>query len=171
MLFHSLPSPCLLMTYHICLEQVAHKMRDEEGFYYPHNIDFRGRAYPMHSHLNHLSSDLCRGILEFAEGKPLGKSGLHWLKIHLANIYGGGVEKLSYDRRLTFVKNHLRDIFDSAENPIDGNRWWISAEDPFQCLAACIDLTKALKSSSPHMAISHLPIHQVATKFNTEDRS
>ncbi|CAL9063996.1 unnamed protein product [Musa banksii] len=139
---------------------VAHKMRDEEGFYYPHNIDFRGRAYPMHSHLNHLSSDLCRGILEFAEGKPLGKSGLHWLKIHLANIYGGGVEKLSYDRRLTFVKNHLRDIFDSAENPIDGNRWWISAEDPFQCLAACIDLTKALKSSSPHMAISHLPIHQ-----------
>ncbi|URD75747.1 hypothetical protein MUK42_09414 [Musa troglodytarum] len=111
---------------------VAHKMRDEEGFYYPHNIDFRGRAYPMHSHLNHLSSDLCRGILEFSEGKPLGKSGLHWLKIHLANIYGGGVEKLSYDRRLTFVENHLRDIFDSAENPIDGNRWWISAEDPFQ---------------------------------------
>ncbi|THU63720.1 hypothetical protein C4D60_Mb01t18810 [Musa balbisiana] len=120
------------------LNVVAHKMRDEEGFYYPHNIDFRGRAYPMHSHLNHLSSDLCRGILEFAEGKPLGKSGLHWLKIHLANIYGGGVEKLSYDRRLTFVKNHLRDIFDSAENPIDGNRWWISAEDPFQCLAASL---------------------------------
>lgn len=117
----------------------------------------------MHSHLNHLNSDLCRGILEFAEGKPLGKSGLHWLKIHLANIYGGGVEKLSYDRRLSFVENHLTDIFNSAEDPIGGKRWWITAEDPFQCLAACIDLRDALKGPLPHSTISHLPIHQVIT--------
>lgn len=136
-------------------------MKDEEGFYYPHNLDFRGRAYPMHPHLNHLSSDLCRGVLEFAEGRPLGKSGLHWLKIHLANLYSGGIEKLSHDGRLAFVDSHLDDIFDSAENPISGNQWWLMAEDPFQCLAACINLSKALKSPSPHTVISHLPIHQV----------
>ncbi|CAB4319253.1 unnamed protein product [Prunus armeniaca] len=109
---------------------VARKMKDEEGFYYPHNLDFRGRAYPMHPHLNHLSSDLCRGVLEFAEGRPLGKSGLRWLKIHLANLYAGGVEKLSYEGRLAF------------------------------CLAACINLSEALNSPSPHTVISHLPIHQ-----------
>ncbi|CAJ1944872.1 unnamed protein product [Sphenostylis stenocarpa] len=139
---------------------VARKMREEEGFYYPHNVDFRGRAYPMHSHLNHLSCDSCRGLLEFAEGRPLGKSGLHWLKIHLANLYAGGIEKLSYDNRLAFVENHLHDIFDSADNPINGNRWWLMAEDPFQCLAACINLSEALRSSSPNSALSHLPIHQ-----------
>ncbi|KAK7388405.1 hypothetical protein VNO78_23221 [Psophocarpus tetragonolobus] len=139
---------------------VARKMKDEEGFYYPHNVDFRGRAYPMHSHLNHLSSDLCRGLLEFAEGRPLGKSGLHWLKIQLANLYAGGIEKMSYDDRLAFVENHLLDIFDSADNPINGNRWWLMAEDPFQCLAACINLSEALRSSSPNSVISHLPIHQ-----------
>lgn len=115
----------------------------------------------MHSHLNHLSSDLCRGILEFAEGRPLGKSGLWWLKIHLANLYGGGVGKLSYDGRLAFVENHLHDIFDSAVNPLDGDCWWLNAEDPFQCLAACMNLSDALKSSSPTEAISRLPIHQV----------
>lgn len=136
-------------------------MRDEEGFYYPHSLDFRGRAYPMHPHLNHLSSDLCRGILEFAEGRPLGRSGLRWLKIHLANLYAGGVEKLSYDGRLAFVENHLDDIFDSAERPVDGERWWLNAEDPFQCLAACMNLSDALKSSSPHSVVSHIPIHQV----------
>lgn len=138
-------------------------MKDEEGFYYPHNLDFRGRAYPMHPHLNHLSSDLCRGTLEFAEGRPLGKSGLHWLKIHLANLYAGGVEKLSHDARLAFVENHLDDIMDSAENPIHGKQWWLKAEDPFQCLAACVILTQALKSRSPYSVISHLPIHQVST--------
>lgn len=139
---------------------VARKMENEEGFYYPHNLDFRGRAYPMHPHLNHLSSDLCRGVLEFAEGRPLGRSGLHWLKIHLANLFAGGVEKLSHDGRLAFVDNHLDDIFDSAENPINGNRWWLTAEDPFQCLAACINLSESLKSSSPHSVLSYLPIHQ-----------
>lgn len=139
---------------------VARKMKDEEGFYYPHNLDFRGRAYPMHPHLNHLSSDLCRGILEFAEGRPLGKSGLRWLKIHLASLYGGGVEKLSYDQRVAFVEEHLTDVVDSAENPVHGKCWWSKAEDPFQCLAACINLSEALKSSSPHTVISHLPIHQ-----------
>ncbi|KAL6603080.1 hypothetical protein ACP70R_043441 [Stipagrostis hirtigluma subsp. patula] len=139
---------------------VARKMREEDGFYYPHNLDFRGRAYPMHPHLSHLGSDLCRGLLEYAEGRPLGKSGLCWLKIHLANKYGGGVEKLSHEGKLAFVENQLPDIFDSAANPVDGNCWWMNAEDPFQCLAACMDLADALKRSSPHHSVSHLPIHQ-----------
>ncbi|KAK1292190.1 hypothetical protein QJS10_CPB17g00167 [Acorus calamus] len=139
---------------------VAQKLRDEDEFYYPHNVDFRGRAYPMHSHLNHLNSDLCRGVLEFAEGRPLGKSGLHWLKIHLANLYAGGVDKLSNDMRVAFVEDNLDNIFDSAERPIDGKGWWLNADDPFQCLAACMDLCDALKNSLPYRAISHLPIHQ-----------
>ncbi|XP_073003649.1 DNA-directed RNA polymerase 1, mitochondrial-like [Typha latifolia] len=139
---------------------VARKMKDEEGFYYPHNLDFRGRAYPMHPYLNHLGSDLCRGILEFAEGRPLGKSGLRWLKIHLANLYAGGVDKLSYDGRVAFTENHLDDIFDSADRPLEGKRWWLNAEDPFQCLAVCINLAEALRSSSPETTISHIPVHQ-----------
>ncbi|KAG2633725.1 hypothetical protein PVAP13_2NG232700 [Panicum virgatum] len=109
---------------------VARKMKDEEGFYYPHNLDFRGRAYPMHPYLNHLGSDLCRGVLEFAEGRPLGQSGLRWLKIHLANL------------------------------PLEGKRWWLGAEDPFQCLAVCMNLAEALRSSSPETTISHIPVHQ-----------
>ena len=137
-------------------------MKDEEGFYYPHNVDFRGRAYPMPPYLNHLGSDLCRGILEFAEGRPLGNSGLHWLKIHLANVYAtGGVDKLSHEGRVAFTENHLDEIFDSADKPLDGKCWWLNAEDPFQCLAACINLTDALRSSSPEKFISHIHIHQV----------
>ncbi|KAF5727791.1 DNA-directed RNA polymerase 1B mitochondrial-like [Tripterygium wilfordii] len=139
---------------------VARKMKDEEGFYYPHNLDFRGRAYPMHPYLNHLGSDLCRGILEFAEGRPLGKCGIRWLKIHLANLYGGGVDKLSYDCRTAFIENHLDDIFDSADRPLEGRRWWLGAEDPFQCLATCINLSEALRSPSPETTISHMPVHQ-----------
>ncbi|XP_022884193.1 DNA-directed RNA polymerase 2B, chloroplastic/mitochondrial-like isoform X2 [Olea europaea var. sylvestris] len=139
---------------------VARRMKEEEGFFYPHNLDFRGRAYPMHPHLNHLGSDICRGILEFAEGRPLGKLGLHWLKIHLANLFANGVDKLSHEGRISFVENHLDDIFDSADRPLEGKCWWLKAEDPFQCLAACINLSEALRSPSPETTISHIPVHQ-----------
>lgn len=139
---------------------VARKMKDEEGFFYPHNLDFRGRAYPMHPYLNHLGSDICRGMLEFSEGRPLGESGLRWLKIHLANLFAGGVDKFSLEGRITFTENHLDDIFDSADNPLEGKRWWLNAEDPFQCLAVCINLSEAIRSSSPEKFISHIPVHQ-----------
>ncbi|XP_021815123.1 DNA-directed RNA polymerase 1, mitochondrial-like [Prunus avium] len=138
----------------------SRKMKDEEGFYYPHNLDFRGRAYPMHPYLNHLGSDMCRGILEFSEGRHLGKSGLRWLKIHLANLYAGGVDKLSFDDRVAFTENHVDEIFDSADRPLEGRRWWLGAEDPFQCLAACINLCEALRSPSPETTISYMPVHQ-----------
>jgi DNA-directed RNA polymerase, mitochondrial len=60
----------------------------DEVFYIPHNMDFRGRVYPIPPYLTHLGSDLSRALLLFGEKKPLGKDGLRWLKVHLANIYG-----------------------------------------------------------------------------------
>ena len=34
-----------------------------------------------------IDGDLSRGLLQFAGGKPLGKDGLAWLEVHLANVY------------------------------------------------------------------------------------
>ena len=51
--------------------------------YFPHNIDYRGRAYPISPHLNHIGNDLCRGLLEYSEKKKLGKNGLRWMKVLL----------------------------------------------------------------------------------------
>ncbi len=59
-----------------------------DRFYFPHNVDFRGRAYPMHPHLNHLGSDMCRGLLQFADARPLGAHGLRWLYVQAANLWG-----------------------------------------------------------------------------------
>ena len=61
----------------------------EPRFYFPHNVDFRGRAYPMHPHLNHLGADLSRGLLQFAEGRPLGEHGLFWLYVQVGGEVGG----------------------------------------------------------------------------------
>ena len=62
---------------------MAREFADEEALYFPHSLDFRGRAYPMHPHLNHLGNDLCRGVLSFAEARPLGRNGLGWLYVQV----------------------------------------------------------------------------------------
>jgi DNA-directed RNA polymerase len=68
--------------------RIADAFKDIDGFYFPHNIDFRGRTYPVPPHLNHINDDLSRGLLLFKKGCKLGKSGLRWLKIHTANLMG-----------------------------------------------------------------------------------
>lgn len=80
-------------------------------------MDFRGRAYPIPPHLNHIGDDLSRGLLLFSEAKPLGQRGLRWLKVHLANLCG--FDKGSFDERVQFVEDHMADIYDSAERPLE----------------------------------------------------
>ncbi|KAL2164816.1 hypothetical protein VTH06DRAFT_112 [Thermothelomyces fergusii] len=140
--------------------EIARAFRDQT-FYFPHNIDFRGRAYPIPTYLNHMGADNMRGLLLFAKGRPLGKSGLGWLKIHLANVYG--FDKASLQERQEFADRNLENIFDSADNPLTGKRWWLEAEDPWQCLATCFELKAALSSPDPAAFVSHLPVHQDGT--------
>eukprot|EP01125_Pyxidicula_operculata_P001714 TRINITY_DN1153_c0_g1_i2.p1 TRINITY_DN1153_c0_g1~~TRINITY_DN1153_c0_g1_i2.p1 ORF type:complete len:643 (+),score=114.58 TRINITY_DN1153_c0_g1_i2:60-1988(+) len=78
-----------LLKYDVLVE-----FKNEQRFYYPHNMDFRGRVYPIPAHLNHMGSDFGRGILEFANGRRLGKRGLYWLQIHLANLAGIYIKRL-----------------------------------------------------------------------------
>ena len=46
----------------------------ERRFFFPYNVDFRGRAYPVSPYLSHIGDDLCRGVLVFDERRPLGKA-------------------------------------------------------------------------------------------------
>ena len=122
----------------------------------PLNLDFRGRIYPISPHLNQIGSDTSRGLLEFADGKPLGKSGLRWLKIHLAN-------KMDMtncpSRRVAIVESLLPDLKDIAADPMK-HQSWLTMEDSWQSLATIFDLTDALSSSNPEEHISRLHIHQ-----------
>ncbi|XP_024859792.1 DNA-directed RNA polymerase, mitochondrial isoform X2 [Kryptolebias marmoratus] len=137
---------------------IAHHMRDEI-FWFPHNMDFRGRTYPCPPYFNHLGSDMTRAMLLFTEGKPLGPKGLDWLKIHLVNLTGLK-KKSSLQGRLDYGNSILEDILDSAENPLNGKKWWMDADEPWQALACCMEIANAIRSPDPTQYISHFPIHQ-----------
>lgn len=140
--------------------EIARAFRNQT-IYFPHNVDYRGRAYPMPTYLNHMGADHARAVLRFAEGKPLGVAGLRWLKIHLANVYG--LDKASFGEREAFSNDNIDKIVDSATNPLGGSRWWLNAEDPWQCLAACFELKGALELDDPTTYLSRLPIQQDGT--------
>lgn len=132
-----------------------------EKMYFPHNVDFRGRAYPLPPHLNHLGNDLTRSLFLFWEGRELGDRGLEWAKIHLANVYG--MDKAPLQARAKFVEENLQNVFDSARDPLGGNRWWMKGEKPWQVLSVCFELNEAYKLEDPRKFISHIPVHQDGT--------
>lgn len=128
-------------------------------FWLPHNMDFRGRVYPVPPHLNHLGSDLARSILVFAEARPLGPNGLNWLKLHLINLTG--LKKRDpVEERLKYADDVMDLILDSAENPLNGKKWWQESDEPWQTLACCIEIANVLKSGNAEEHLTHFPIHQ-----------
>ena len=138
---------------------IANHFRDEVLFF-PHNVDFRGRVYPVPPHLNHMGNDIVRSLLVFAEGKPLGPKGLDWLKTHVINLTGE-MKKSPVRDRLAHANEILDDIVDSAEDPFGGKKWWLKSETPLQTLSACFEIRNALKCpQGPENFVSHLPIHQ-----------
>lgn len=46
---------------------VAESWKDEI-LYFPHNMDFRGRVYPISPYLSHMGDDINRSLLLFAKG-------------------------------------------------------------------------------------------------------
>ncbi|KFP48361.1 hypothetical protein N323_03518, partial [Cathartes aura] len=137
---------------------IANYVRDKV-FWFPHNMDFRGRTYPCPPYFNHLGNDVTRAILLFAEGRPLGPKGLDWLKIHLINLTGLK-KKNALQERLEYANEIMEEILDSADYPLTGRKWWMNTDEPWQALACCMEIAKASRSPDPAAYISHFPVHQ-----------
>ncbi|XP_022702561.1 DNA-directed RNA polymerase, mitochondrial-like [Varroa jacobsoni] len=138
---------------------IANHFKDTT-FWFPYNLDFRGRAYPCSSYFNHIGNDVMRGCLMFAEGKPLGPNGLNWLKLHLINLTGF-LKDRSISKKLKHVNEIIDDILDSADYPFTGKRWWQTSDEPWQTLAACKEVANALRcDKGPSEYVCHFPVHQ-----------
>ncbi|KAA0712220.1 DNA-directed RNA polymerase, mitochondrial [Triplophysa tibetana] len=137
---------------------IANHVRDEM-FWFPHNMDFRGRTYPRPPYFNHLGSDVTRALLLFAEGRPLGPKGLDWLKIHLVNLTGLK-KRSSLTGRLEYAESIMEDILDSAVHPLDGRKWWMNADEPWQALGCCMEIANASRAPDHTKYISYFPVHQ-----------
>ncbi|XP_026844287.1 DNA-directed RNA polymerase, mitochondrial [Drosophila persimilis] len=137
---------------------LAQHYRDKV-FWLPHNMDFRGRVYPVPPHLNHLGSDLARSMLIFDQAQPLGVDGFSWLKLHCINLTGLK-KRDSVRERLLYAEEIMPEILDSADNPLTGGMWWAKSDAPWQTLGCCMEIANVHRCPDPAAYMSRFPIHQ-----------
>jgi DNA-directed RNA polymerase len=123
------------------------------AFYFPHHLDWRGRAYPIPSFLTPQGTDFARGLMRFAHGKPLDEEGARWLMIHGANCWGN--DKVTFADRCAWVAENDAAIKAVAHEPLD-NMWWTEADKPWQFLAFCFEWC-AFRETGYGFS-SHLPV-------------
>jgi len=128
---------------------IAGRFQKYDRIWFPHILDFRGRAYAIPQFLNHQGDDLCRGLLEFGAAKPINGNGAReWLDLHMANCCG--YDKTSIEDRLVWIKTQQAQFIAWNADPLE-NMGWLEMDEPFQALAAAF----AMFDSD---AAAHLPI-------------
>lgn len=133
--------------------RIAKQFSKYESIWFPYQMDFRGRVYPIPVLLQPQGSDLAKGLLRFAEGKKVDENSIKWLQIHGANVYG--YDKESYRKRIEWVLERHEIFKTYVANPLE-NRGWTKADKPFQFLAWCFEYVDYL--NNPNDFRTHIPI-------------
>ena len=140
---------------YVSMMDTATEFSEHEEFYFPMQMDFRGRCYSVSS-FSALGPDEMKATLSFAKGKALGEDGWQWLAIHLCNV--GDFDKMSkatFEDRVQWTMDNEGWILDCVENPWE-NRKWAEADKPFLFLAAAMEWKGFLEQGDAF--VSHLQI-------------
>lgn len=133
---------------------IAKQFKNFKAIYFPHNLDSRGRAYPLPAFLNPQGPDFTKSLLEFADGMPIeNEEHAAWLAIAGANAYGN--DKISLQERVNWVQDNDEMIFSIARDP-KGDLRWMEASEPFQFLRFCFEWSAFWKTGfgfASHMVV------------------
>ena len=142
-----------LMTMRI--RSMAEQFSVYNAIYFPHTADFRGRLYPASSYLTPQGNSLSKGLLKFADGKPLGTNEAACeLAIHGANTFG--YDKASMQERVDWVVENQDRILQAGSDPM-ADLWWAKeADDPWSFLAFCEEWVGYNENGYDH--VSYIPI-------------
>lgn len=115
---------------------MAEQFRDQQ-FFFPYQVDFRGRLYCVPFFLQPQGQSQARGLLRFADGKPITNSTqADWLAIHGANCWG--FDKVSMAARIDWVRANTDMIRAIHQDPTDCMRW-VEADKPWEFLAFALE--------------------------------
>lgn len=122
-----------------CLD-MARRFAKYPEFFFPHQMDFRGRLYAVPAFLTPQGADWAKGLLTFASGKPIEtQEQAEWLAIHVANTFGA--DKIPFAERWNWTVDRTAQIERVAADPLasESLAFWAHADSPWQFLAACFE--------------------------------
>lgn len=119
-----------------------------DKIYFPHNIDFRGRIYPIPT-FSPQGNDLNKGLLLLADPQPLKKEeDLKWFFIAGAEL--AGIDKVPFEECIKWVQDHEKQIMATAQDPMENISWWGELDSPWQFLGFCYEYKKYKKYIEEH---------------------
>ena len=145
--------------------RIANEYSQYDEIFFPYQVDFRGRIYPVPGTLNPQASDSVRPLLKFANGKELTNDGAWWLAIQIAGYYG--YDKVSLDDRAKWVMDNYETIvMPTGKEPMDSIDVWAEADKPFHFVQSCIAYVEAREAwARGEEYICYVPV-QVDGKCN-----
>lgn len=139
----------------VMILKVAEDFAKCDEIWFPMNIDFRGRVYPIPTGLNPQGDDMTKALLQYAKPVPVSAEdapdALKWLSIHGAGL--AGHDKIPLEDRVTWVEENKQNILSSAENPLDFT-WWQEQDKPWQFLAWAMEYKRALEYLDTHKTLA-----------------
>ena len=138
---------------------VAQDYAGFDAIYFPHNLDFRGRAYPLPQDLNPQGDDFTRSLLQFSEGKMVDEDAMCWIMHSCAAAFGH--DKMTLNEQVEWCEKNCVDLDLVATDPLGrGYEFLCQADEPWQFLAACLDIEDCMNCwDDGGSYYSHLPIH------------
>jgi len=128
------------------------------GFWYPYQLDFRGRIYPKSPMLSPQSADYARALIKFKFGKPIAtEEAFNNFAVAGAGLFGE-TDKEELPIRRQWVIDNADKIISTANNPLQ-DTWWCKADKPFSFLAWCIEYRDFAETDFDPKFITTLPIH------------
>ena len=129
----------------------------DRSFFYPYQLDFRGRIYPKPAMLSPQGADYSRALIKFKYGKQMKENNsFDDFAIAGAGLYGE-VDKEDIQTRLDWVKERLDTFIGYAKEPLS-NTDWAKADKPFCFLAWCFELKDFAETEYDASFITTLPI-------------
>lgn len=137
---------------------LAKELSRFSAIWFPHFLDFRGRAYPRPQDLTPQGDSLCKGLLEFADPRQVDARGMYWLKVAFANAMGR--DKLSLDERVEWANSNYDLTRATALDPLGHLDFWAGegVDSPWEALA----LSWALIDAADGVPV-HVPVRLDAT--------
>lgn len=127
----------------------ADRFKDYHAIWFPCNMDFRGRVYPIPM-FSFQGDDLTRGLILMQDvPEATDEMAEYWFNV--AGCEFTGNDKISFDEQQKWVADNKMLILSVANDPLGNDKaFWTDCDCPFQFLSWCLEYKKLNDYKAEH---------------------
>lgn len=128
---------------------IAKEYAPYKRIYFPCNMDFRGRVYPIPA-FSFQGDDLTKGLLLLADTPAAtDEKAEYWMRVAGCEFYGN--DKVSFDDQIQWTKDNEEAILSVAADPLGKDKgFWANSDCPVEFLGWCFEYKEMLAYKDKH---------------------